>query len=426
MATPDFESIDPTGDISALSFKLDEILKPTLDQKNQYSEITTPYALRRLMLNQIRDREFWSQIKNVFDPCCGKGGFVIDMISRFMDGYWEQMFDPLIRYKFIVENLIYFNDINPDNIAIVKKIIDPTNIYQLHFSCQDALAPLPDSWPPGFDLVIMNPPYNKPGRVQRGSVLYTKFIKQALSCWVRHDIGNFISINPPSWRRPCGDKSLCKGLFQLMTHDNWMKNLSIHDQRDGYKFFNCGTRFDYYHIVASGVVGLTHIKPLTGDDYDYFLDNYNWWPNDYSLDFLCCITGDIKQKMEYSTIRDFKDEPDAIYCKKLVHSTNISGIRYKYGKQTPASGPKVIFGVSGIKNNAVIDSTGELGLTQGAVAIHEPDIRFLSVIKEAIESERFSKIMKICEFSTFGFGKYMFKDFRDQFWTLFIVTPTIN
>ena len=104
----------------------------------------------------------------------------------------------------------------------------------------------------------------------------------------------------------------------------------------------------------------------------------------------------------------------------------ISGVRYKYGKQTPASGPKVIFGVSGIKNNAVIDTTGELGLTQQAIAIHESDIRFLSVIKEAIESERFSKVMKICEFSTFGFGKYMFKDFRDQFWVLFLVTPEVT
>ena len=30
--------------------------------------------------------EFWTSIKKVFEPCTGKGGFIIDIIDRFMNG----------------------------------------------------------------------------------------------------------------------------------------------------------------------------------------------------------------------------------------------------------------------------------------------------------------------------------------------------
>ena len=37
------------------------------------------------MLDKI-PLEFWTSIKKVFEPCAGKGGFIVDIIDRFMNG----------------------------------------------------------------------------------------------------------------------------------------------------------------------------------------------------------------------------------------------------------------------------------------------------------------------------------------------------
>ena len=53
---------------------------------------------------------FWKTKQKVFEPCCGKGGFLIDIIERFIKNGLD--------YKIIVEECLYFSDINPTNIFI--------------------------------------------------------------------------------------------------------------------------------------------------------------------------------------------------------------------------------------------------------------------------------------------------------------------
>jgi hypothetical protein len=54
----------------------------------------------------------------VFEPCAGKGGFLIDIIDRFMAGLAASIPDERRRYKTIVEDCLYFSDINATNIFI--------------------------------------------------------------------------------------------------------------------------------------------------------------------------------------------------------------------------------------------------------------------------------------------------------------------
>lgn len=55
-----------------------------------FSEVNTPLELRQQILSKIPDA-FWTCKKKVFEPCCGKGGFVIDIIEKFLEiivGFW--------------------------------------------------------------------------------------------------------------------------------------------------------------------------------------------------------------------------------------------------------------------------------------------------------------------------------------------------
>lgn len=105
--------------------------------------------------------EFWTSIKKVFEPCAGKGGFIVDIIDRFMNGLEEAIPDEKERYKTIVEECLYFCDINSTNIFICKLLIDPYNEYKLNVNEGNTLElDVKEKWDlDGFDAVIGNPPY---------------------------------------------------------------------------------------------------------------------------------------------------------------------------------------------------------------------------------------------------------------------------
>lgn len=143
-----------------LSELIDKYLIPQELEKKSNAEVSTPFKLRQEMLNKI-PVEFWTSIKKVFEPCVGKGGFIIDIIDRFMDGLEEYIPDERERYKTIVEECLYFSDINPTNIFICKLLIDPYNEYKLNYNEGNTLElDIKEKWDiDGFDAVIGNPPY---------------------------------------------------------------------------------------------------------------------------------------------------------------------------------------------------------------------------------------------------------------------------
>jgi hypothetical protein len=51
--------------------------------------------------------KFWTEIRKVFEPCVGKGGFLIDIVDRFMEGLASSIPDENERYKTIVEQCVY-------------------------------------------------------------------------------------------------------------------------------------------------------------------------------------------------------------------------------------------------------------------------------------------------------------------------------
>ena len=93
----------------------DEIFKVDLADTINHSEVTTPYELRIQSLSKI-PVIFWEIPRKIIEPSCGKGGYLIDIINLCMKGLIRLYPNTIDRYKFIVEECIYFSDINSSNI----------------------------------------------------------------------------------------------------------------------------------------------------------------------------------------------------------------------------------------------------------------------------------------------------------------------
>ena len=152
-------SIDNKDQLSKL---VDKYLVPTKLEERSNAEVSTHYELRQEMLDTI-PIDFWKTPNKIFEPCSGKGGFLVDIINRFMIGLKDVIQDEDLRYKTIVEECLYFSDINDTNIFICKLLTDPYDKYKLNYYIGDTLSlDIKEKW--GLDtipLTIGNPPYNE-------------------------------------------------------------------------------------------------------------------------------------------------------------------------------------------------------------------------------------------------------------------------
>jgi hypothetical protein len=146
-----------------LSQLIDQYLVPQQIERQKNAEISTPFSLRKEMLDAfVRvNPDFFKFPHTVLEPCCGKGGFVIDIIDRFMEGLKESIPDDSQRYRLIIEKCIYIAEQNPTNTFIIRTLLDPTGIYKLNLYEGDTLSLDPKHlWNlDKFDAVIGNPPY---------------------------------------------------------------------------------------------------------------------------------------------------------------------------------------------------------------------------------------------------------------------------
>ena len=174
------------GNSKQLSQLIDKYLVPQELEKKSNAEVSTPYLLRQEMLDKI-PTDFWTSPKKVFEPCSGKGGFIVDIIDRFMTGLTFMIPDEKLRYKTIVQECLYFSDINPTNVFICKLLVDPYQEYSLNYNEGNTLEiDIKNKWNiDGFDAVIGNPPYENQNATGDNK-LYLDFIEYALNHLLQH------------------------------------------------------------------------------------------------------------------------------------------------------------------------------------------------------------------------------------------------
>jgi len=409
-----------------LSNLIDKYLIPQELEKKSNAEVSTPFKLRQEMLDKI-PVVFWTTPKKVFEPCAGKGGFIVDIIDRFMNGLKDIIPDKKLQYKTILEECLYFSDINSTNIFICKLLIDPYTEYKLNYNEGNTLEiDIKDKWDiDGFDAVIGNPPYNLTENSR--NTLWDLFVKYSIQ--ILKSNGLLLYVHPALWRKPVSNKSKIYGLFELMTKTNTIIYLEIHDTKDGVKTFKCGTRYDYY-LLKKEINNNFKSKIIDEDGKEHLIDisKLNWLANKkYKL--IKNITNNNKKiEIIYSRSAYGNDKKWTSRTKTnkfkypCILSTPEKGIRYMYSEHKNNGHfeiKKIIFGETSTYNS-FYDDKGLYGLTDGAIAIQEDNNDIANNILNAIKSNKFIELLNACSWSNYRIEWNMLKDLNIDFWKEFI------
>ncbi len=134
---------------------LKEYNKVSEVERELYGEVITPITLVTEMLN-ILPKKVWSNPNlKWLDPCNGSGIFLAFVIAGLMKGL-TQYEDENLRYKHIIENMIYVGEIQPKNMFIWMMLMDPYEEFKLNIHLGDFLT-----YNEKFDIILGNPPYKQ-------------------------------------------------------------------------------------------------------------------------------------------------------------------------------------------------------------------------------------------------------------------------
>jgi len=411
-----------TGNRTELSKLIDKYLIPQELEKKTNAEVSTPYKLRQDMLDKIPDN-FWTDIHRVFEPCSGKGGFLIDILDRFMIGLKDKIIDDQVRYKTIVEQCLYWSDINPTNIFICKLLLDPDNKYKLNYNEGDTLKiNIFDKFGfDHFDAVIGNPPYqDTSGNKGKGHALWVKFVESSINIWLEQD-GYLLFVHPSLWRQL--DNSLLK-----LIKSKQLIYLEIHNSNDGRKTFNCSTRYDWYILQNKDYSYNTVIKDEIGIIHDINLQGWSFIPNMMFDDIKKLVDDNHQNKLQVFKHRsDYGTEKKWISKIKndefkypIIYSINIKNKLSLVYSNTDKKGH---FGLSKFifSNGAgfYCDSDGSYGLSEWSYCIYD-DKENLNDIEKAFRSKKFNDIKKAIHLDSCTYNIKVMKLFRKDFYKEFI------
>ncbi len=408
--------------LNELSHDIDLHHIPTHLEKEQFAEVSTPYFLRKDMLDSIPSSFWKNPLNRVFEPSSGKGGFLIDIIKYFMIGLKNKIKDEKKRYQHIVENQLYFADINEDNIKTNIKIINQYQKYKLNYYVGDSLKTNIVKYfgIDGFECVIGNPPYNDDSGIKgKGHSIWTYFVEKALDEWLLKD-GYLLYVHPSLWRQ------YQHPLFEKMKKYHIIY-LEIHNVEDGIKTFKCSTRYDWYLLQKKKLKNnmITKIKTEDGKIYNIHLNEWDFIPNKM-LNELKKITNKkdkikiIHSESLYDVRKNYMSHTKTKkYNKPCIYSINkedIPSLKWSSEDKGHFGIPKFIF-----SNGAgfIVDDKGKYGLTQWASAI-EDNPSNLKKIYKAFTSDKFKKIKEAIQIDSSTFNTKILRLFNHDFWKEFI------
>ena len=419
---------------------------PSEEEKKKNAEVSTPKKLVDEMLNKV-PTEFWTTPKKVFEPCCGKGNFVLGVFDMFYKGLENRIDDKVERCRIIIEECIYYSDITNLNVFITTQLLHfhsgmyinenkeqylELDDYEFNSNIGNTLdLDIEDKWGiDGFDLVVGNPPYNSSGNTSTGNTIWQYFTKISLNKLLKNN-GYLLYVHPSGWRKPNTERGKFYGLYKLMTQENQMLYLSIHGIKDGKQTFNCGTRYDWYIIQHTCKYTTTIVNDEKNNNIVIDMNKFDWLPN-YNIDTIKKILREEKLNEFCPIIQSMsayehrqkwmsktKNEEFKYPC---IHSTPKSGIRYMYSSRNDNGHfgiSKVIFGESGI-NHVVIDMNGKYGITNGGMGIKVSSEKEAKQIKKALLSIKFKDFLNSVLFSSFRVDWNIFKSFKRDFWKEFM------
>lgn len=397
------------GNCKELSLLIDKYFEATELEKKGHAEIPTIFKLRQESLNKA-PLDFWKALRKVIEPCCGKGGFIIDIIDRFMKGLKDLIPDEKQRYKTIVEECIYFCDINPTNIFICKLLIDPNNEYNLNYyegNTMDLdITKTTEHWKgvTEFHLHVCNPPYEDNSSGKRKALnhnLWSEFLN-----WSYDRLSNdgmLLYITPTSWMSPTSKN---KNIF----YNNHILYLNVNECK---KHFNVGSTFSYYLIKKTNIIGETEVvceynKKVYKSTCN--LNGMEYLPNFTTNETINIIKKFMNNEFPKVSFRTSCELHNTTHKNKLsddkkedyvypVRHTTKRNIRYSKVKHTKQDEKKILLNLSGNLNPIYDDGT--MGFTQAQMYLLTDEEEYVTILN----SKLYKFVFTICKWSGFNIEK---------------------
>jgi len=290
-----------------------------------------------------------------------------------------------------------------------------------------------------FRLIVGNPPYNSPGKVATGNTIWQDFVKISMNDFLIEE-GYLVFVHPPGWRKPNTKRSKFVGLWELLTRDNQLEFLSIHDTKDGMKTFNAGTRYDWYLVRKTPRTRDTLVRDDEGKILNVDTSKFSWLPNSCIEKIQSLLGGGcpiIYSATSYETRgcniiydrsiygsdrKDVSTTENDEFKYPVVHTIPKTGVRYLYSKVNDRGHfgvSKVIFGDNGL-NDVIIDMEGKYGTSENSMSIQVSSLEEAENIKKCLLSTEFKNVIKSCLFSSFRIDWRLFQTFKKDFWKEFV------
>ena len=406
-----------------------------VDRKGK-GEILTPFkelAEPMVRLVEKYDTDFWKNPHHkVLDSSAGYGTFLILAAYKFMVGLKDFEPNEEKRFKWVVENCLYYGEIQAKSAFSWLVTIDPyneykTNIYWGDFLSKDFDRHMKEVWNVEyFDLIIQNPPYQmNTGNRGSGHTLWNKFVLKSLSILIED--GYMVMVHPSGWRN-------ISGAFDVVKNEITKRSLlylEIHDINDGIKMFGASTRYDFYCLKNSDHYISTDIVDEDRNEVKMNIKDMKFIPNRYFKEFIKLTShNDPSVDLVYSRSMYGADKKHIISeksfinkypCVKYISKINYN-IDFRYSDRDSGMFgiPKVMFGIGAQVGGILIDKNGDYGLCQFVAAISDKDYNNLENIKKALESSKFKDIMKACQFTTQMYNYKVISLLKKDFWVDFI------
>ena len=424
---------------------LKEYVKIADVERKKHGEILTPFkelAEPMVKLVEKYDPEFWKNKNHkVLDSSAGYGTFLILSAYKFMVGLKDEFPDEEQRFKWIVENCLYYGELQAKSVFSWLVAIDPhneykTNIYWGSFLTKDFDDHMNNVWKvESFDLIIQNPPYQtrEDGNTKTKPIWHL-FVQKSLTL-LKED-KYMIMVHPDGWRSNTG---IFKETQELLRGKE-MLYLEVHDKNEGFKIFGATTTYDFYCLRNTENKNfITEIRCVNGEFEKVDISKMEFIPNGMFNDYKNLVAKDGEEKVNfihsYSAYEHRKSHMSVIETEVfkypcIYYTYKDESVRLMYSN-TDTRGhfgvPKIIWSYGGA-STPIIDKTGEYGQVEFAYSIVD-SVDNLENIKKAMMTDRFIKIMSLSD-GTAGVGGQRYNSkiistFRKDFWKDFINEPEV-
>lgn len=378
-------------------------------QNPSKGEVFTPKSLVNEMLDKI-PVEVWENPKSIFcDLSMGKGTFLVEIVYRLVNIYKYSEEDAKYRvfgYENRIKYVNYLKRRGYNNLYHVDTLKEEINMK--------------------FDVVIGNPPYQKKVGPKKTEAIWSKFVEKSFEICKE---GGYVSlIHPSGWRNVDGKFKETQKL--LLSKD--VKYLEIHNEKDGQKYFNATTSFDWYVVKNVNTLNnSTEVAGWGGNSSEQYINDLEFIPNDMFDEIFSLVAKQGEETVEilhsysdYETRKPYMSKvrtEEHIYpCVYTTLKDDTINLMWSNTDNNGHFGVSKLIWSNGMASSLQIDLDGEYGLTQFAYAIVDRPEN-LMLIKKVMESRYFIKLINNCYLSSGDrFSRKILATFKKDFWRYFL------